>query len=154
MLAEIGHFCLVLALMLAIAQSIAQFIGPGSGDSRFTQVTSSAAIGQALLLIIALAALVASHALSDFSVRNVVENQGSSVLPIYKVLAGWNNYEALLLLAVTIIAAFGSAVAILGGRFFERVRDRMLHIQGIGMTALIAVVIIGFNPFLRVLPLS
>ena len=129
MVAEIGQFALILALSLALAQSIVPLIGTHLGDLKLMNFGSSAAIGQMLFLIVAFAALVASYVMSDFSVLNVAENSNSAMPMIYKVTATWGNHEGSMLLWVLILALFGGAVAIFGDNLPVSLKARALAVQ-------------------------
>ncbi|MBN9020696.1 MAG: hypothetical protein J0H08_01055 [Rhizobiales bacterium] len=76
--AELGHFALILALALALAQSVIPFVGAMRGDTRLMAVAGPAAVTQFLLIGIAFALLVNAYVLSDFSVLNVAENSHSA----------------------------------------------------------------------------
>ena len=99
--AEIGHFALILTLTLALAQSIVPLIGTHLGDLKLMRFGSSAAIGQMVFLTVAFAALIACYVMSDFSVLNVAENSNSAMPLIYKVTATWGNHEGSMLLWVS-----------------------------------------------------
>ena len=52
MIVEIGHFALILALALALVQTIAPLVGAWRGDRALMGVASSAAIGQFALIVV------------------------------------------------------------------------------------------------------
>jgi cytochrome c-type biogenesis protein CcmF len=60
MTVELGHFALVLALALALVQSIAPLIGARLGDSRLMAVGEPAALAGLALVAISFAALIAA----------------------------------------------------------------------------------------------
>jgi len=62
--AEIGHFALILTLILALAQSIVPLIGTHLGDEKLMRFASSAAIGQMVFLTFAFGALTACYVMS------------------------------------------------------------------------------------------
>jgi cytochrome c-type biogenesis protein CcmF len=150
--AEIGHFALILTLTLALAQSIAPLIGTHFGDLNLMRFGSSAAIGQMVFLTAAFAALMASYVMSDFSVLNVAENSNSMMPLIYKVTATWGNHEGSMLLWVLILALFGGAVAIFGGNLPAPLKARALAVQGMLGTGFLAFILFTSNPFTRLDP--
>jgi cytochrome c-type biogenesis protein CcmF len=85
MIVEIGHFALVLALAVALIQTVVPFWGARVGDDGLMSVGRNAALIQLMLIAIAFAALVNAHLTSDFSVLNVAENSHSAVPAIYKI---------------------------------------------------------------------
>jgi cytochrome c-type biogenesis protein CcmF len=150
--AEIGHFALILTLTLAVAQSIVPLIGTHLGDLKLMRFGSSAAIGQTVFLTVAFAALIACYVTSDFSVLNVAENSNSAMPLIYKVTASWGNHEGSMLLWVTILALFGAAVGIFGGNLPAPLKARALAVQGMVGTGFLAFILFTSNPFARLDP--
>jgi cytochrome c-type biogenesis protein CcmF len=150
--AEIGHFALILTLTLAIAQSIVPLIGTHLGDLKLMRFGSSAAIGQMIFLIFAFAALIACYVMSDFSVLNVAENSNSAMPLIYKVTATWGNHEGSMLLWVSILALFGAAVAIFGDNLPAPLKARALAIQGMLGSGFLTFILFTSNPFTRLDP--
>jgi cytochrome c-type biogenesis protein CcmF len=150
--AEIGHFALILTLTLALAQSIVPLIGTRVGDLKLMRFASSAAIGQMVFLVTAFASLIACYVTSDFSVLNVAENSNSAMPLIYKVSATWGNHEGSMLLWVLILAIFGAAVAIFGGNLPAPLKARALAVQGMIGTGFLAFILFTSNPFIRLNP--
>ncbi|WP_088346142.1 MULTISPECIES: heme lyase CcmF/NrfE family subunit [Rhodomicrobium] len=152
MVAETGHFALILTLTLALAQSVVPLIGTRLGDLQLMRFASSAAIGQMVFLTAAFAALIGCYVMSDFSVLNVAENSNSAMPLIYKVTAAWGNHEGSMLLWVLILAIFGAAVAIFGGNLPAPLKARALAVQGTVGTGFLAFILFTSNPFIRLFP--
>ena len=93
MIAELGHYALVLALGLALAQASVPMLGARSNDSVLMGIGSSTAIAQFAFVAIAFAALMGCYVRSDFSVMNVFENSHSAKPLIYKITGVWGNHE-------------------------------------------------------------
>ena len=74
MIAEAGHYALVLALALALIQSTVPIAGARWGDVALMNVARSTALAQLLFVAFSFTALVMLHVTSDFSVVNVFEN--------------------------------------------------------------------------------
>ena len=77
MIVEIGHFAMILALCVAVAQSIVPMIGAARNDRAWMAVASPTATAQLGLLTISFLALTYAYVTSDFSVKNVAENSNS-----------------------------------------------------------------------------
>jgi cytochrome c-type biogenesis protein CcmF len=152
MIVEAGHFALILALALALAQTAIPFWGARSGDSSLMGVGVSAAIGQFVFVGIAFAALAAAHLDSDFSVLNVAENSHSQMPTIYKFSGIWGNHEGSMLLWSLILATFGALVAITGRALPERLRADALAVQGLIGAAFLTFILATSNPFERLVP--
>jgi cytochrome c-type biogenesis protein CcmF len=74
MIIELGHFCLILALFVAIVQSSVPFLGAQRRHLGWMAVGRSCAIAVFLLIALSMAALMHAYVTSDFSVINVIEN--------------------------------------------------------------------------------
>ena len=115
MIAEIGHFCLVMALIVAVVQASLPLVGASRGIASWMGLGSWAAMAQFTLIAIAFLALTHAYVTSDFSVANVYENSHSLKPMLYKVSGVWGNHEGSLMLWVLILALFGLAVVFFGG---------------------------------------
>ena len=78
MLVELGHFALILALLLAAAQAFFGIAGPALGRERWLAVVQTAAVGQFVFVALAVGVLINAFVQFDFSVRYVAENSNSS----------------------------------------------------------------------------
>ena len=76
MIAELGHFALVLAFLLALVQSTLPLVGAARNDVRLMGLARPAAEGQMLFIGLAFAALIHAFVTSDFSVALVAHNSG------------------------------------------------------------------------------
>ena len=150
MIAEIGHFALILAVGIAIVQGIIPFWGAQSGDGRLMAVARPAAVTQFLLVGVAFAALTQAYITSDFSVLNVVQNSHTDKPLLFKITGVWGNHEGSMLLWVLILALFGAAVAVFGNNLPERLKANVLSVQGWISIAFLLFILLTSNPFERV----
>ncbi|HWP25106.1 MAG TPA: heme lyase CcmF/NrfE family subunit [Xanthobacteraceae bacterium] len=149
MIAEIGHFALVLALTLAIVQSVVPLIGARLRDGALLHVSGFAAFAQLLFVALAFTALTACYVNSDFSVINVAENSHSDMPLIYRFTSVWGNHEGSMLLWVLILALFGALVAGFGGGIPATLRATVLAVQSWIAAAFYVFILGTSNPFLR-----
>ncbi len=152
MIAELGHFALVLAFMLSIAQSVAPMIGAHIREPRLMEFGGAAANGQTIFIAIAFAALTNAYVTSDFSLLNVAENSNTAKPMLYKVTGVWGNHEGSMLLWVLILALFGSAVAVYGRNLPATLKARVLAVQGMIGAGFLAFILFTSNPFWRIFP--
>ncbi|TDQ83142.1 cytochrome c-type biogenesis protein CcmF [Dongia mobilis] len=152
MIIEIGHFALVLALVLALAQAILPLVGAQRGIRSWMLLAKPAAIGQFAFLLVAFLALVHAFVVSDFSVVIVYLNSHSSMPLLYKISGTWGNHEGSLLLWVTILAFFGALVAVFGENLPPRLKARTLSVQAMISIAFILFTLFTSNPFARISP--
>ncbi len=152
MISEIGHFALILALMLSVAQMLLPFWGLKANDRALTATAEPAALGVFLLVLLAFAALSWAYATSDFSLQNVVENSHSLKPFIYKITGVWGNHEGSMLLWVLILALFGAMVALSRNSLPDRLRAGTLSAQGAVTIAFLLFLLLASNPFRRMNP--
>ena len=150
MIAESGHYALVLAFGLALIQSTVPILGARWGEFSLMNVARSTAVAQLVFVVASFAALVALHVSSDFSVVNVVENSHSMKPLIYKITGVWGNHEGSMLLWVTILALFGGMVAIFGNNLPISLRAHVLAVQAWIASAFYLFILMTSNPFLRI----
>ena len=150
MIAESGHYALVLAFGLALIQSTVPILGARWRDFSLMNVARSTAVAQLIFVAASFAALIALHVSSDFSVINVVENSHSMKPLIYKITGVWGNHEGSMLLWVTILALFGGLVAIFGNNLPISLRAHALAVQAWIASAFYLFILMTSNPFLRI----
>ena len=152
MIAEIGHFALILALAVALAQMTVPMWGAHVRDVRLMAIGDSAAVVQFLLLIVSFLALSHAFVTSDFSVLNVASNSHSEKPLIYRISGTWGNHEGSMLLWVLILGLFGAAVAVFGRHLPATLRANVLGVQASIAVAFLLFMLFTSNPFERVDP--
>ena len=149
MIAELGHFTLILALAIALVQGTLPLVGAQKGWTSWMALAPAAATLQFICIAISFAALTHAFVTSDFSLKLVYENSHTLKPMLYKVSGVWGNHEGSMLLWVLILALFGGAAAWFGGALPDRLRARVLAVQGLIGVAFLAFIIFTSNPFLR-----
>jgi cytochrome c-type biogenesis protein CcmF len=149
MIVELGHFALILALMVALVQSTLPLWGAQVGDRRLMALADPAALIQLVLVAGSFAALTWAFVVSDFSLALVVGNSHTEKPLIYKISGVWGNHEGSLLLWVLILALYGAAVALWGGNLPVRLKARVLAVQGMVGVAFLLFMLLTSNPFWR-----
>jgi cytochrome c-type biogenesis protein CcmF len=149
MIAEAGHYALVLALALALIQMIVPAVGVRLRDGALMEVGRSAAVAQFAFVALAFVALTTLYVTSDFSVANVFENSHSMKPLLYKITGVWGNHEGSMLLWVAILTLFGALVALFGGNLAPTLRAHVLAVQGCIAAAFLLFILWTSNPFLR-----
>jgi len=152
MLNEIGLYALIVALLVAVAQSSVPLWGAAKRKPRLMAFAASAAVGQLLLVGAAFLCLVAAFATSDFSVRVVAANSHTLKPLFYKISATWGQHEGSMLLWVLVLSLFGAAVAVFGNNLPATLKARVLAVQGMIGAAFLAFLIFTSSPFARLDP--
>jgi cytochrome c-type biogenesis protein CcmF len=149
-IAESGHYALVLALGLALVQATVPIFGARKRDPVLMALGGPVALAQFACVAIAFAALIGCYVRSDFSVVNVFENSHSAKPLIYKITGVWGNHEGSMLLWVFILALFGALVAAFGRNLPIRLKAGVLGVQAWIAVAFELFILITSNPFLRI----
>ena len=152
MIAELGHFALVLAFAVALVQMIAPMIGAHRRDAGLMGVAHMAALVQFALIAFAFGVLVHGFVVSDFSLSLVAENSHSTKPMIYKISGVWGNHEGSMVLWVLILSLYGALVALFGGNLPDALRARVLAVQASIGVAFLGFILFTSNPFLRLDP--
>ncbi|TAD88041.1 MAG: heme lyase CcmF/NrfE family subunit [Alphaproteobacteria bacterium] len=152
MIAELGHYALILALFVAVVQSMLPLMGAARRDATLMAVAPSAANAQLLCCGIAFAALTYAYVTSDFSVANVYQNSHTDKPMLYKVSGVWGNHEGSLILWVVTMALFGAAVGWFGAALTPSLRARVIGVQGLVAIGFLLFILFTSNPFERLSP--
>ena len=152
MIVEIGHFAMILALAMALAQSALPLIGAQTGNSAWMSLARPSARGQFLFVAIAYGCLTAAFINNDFSVL-LAANHSNSTLPlIYRITAVWGNHEGSILLWSLILAGWTLAVSIFSRQLDDRTVARVLGVMGLISVGFLLFTLMTSNPFERLLP--
>jgi cytochrome c-type biogenesis protein CcmF len=149
-IAELGHYALVLALVMALIQACVPPIGARTNDPVLMAVAGPTAVAQFCFVAVAFGALAICYVRSDFSVVNVFENSHSAKPLIYKITGVWGNHEGSMLLWVLILSLFGALVALFSGNLPARLRANVLGVQSFIAVAFYLFILATSNPFLRI----
>ncbi|MFV2091752.1 MAG: heme lyase CcmF/NrfE family subunit [Hyphomicrobiales bacterium] len=152
MFVEFGHYALVLAMLVALVQSIVPMIGAARGHARWMAMAGPVALAQFALIAIAFAVLTYSYIVSDFSVLNVASNSHSDKPLFFKISGVWGNHEGSLLLWALLLAMFGFATVLFGRNLPHRLLARVMSVQGMIGFGFLAFILFTSNPFLRLFP--
>jgi len=152
MIPELGHFALILALLLAGAQAFFGIAGAARGDARWQAAVRPAVAGQFVLISTAIGALVYAFVSFDFSVAYVENNSNSALPTFYRVAALWGAHEGSLLLWVWILSLWTLAVAMASRNLPVTLASRVLGVLGFVSFGFLIFTLATSNPFERILP--
>jgi cytochrome c-type biogenesis protein CcmF len=152
MLPELGHFALILALLLALVQAFFGIAGAHLRRDRWLAAVGPAVAGQFVMVATAIGCLVTAFVSHDFSVRYVAENSNSALPLFYRVTALWGAHEGSLLLWIFLLACWTLAVAVGAARLPPRFAARVLGVLGVVSGGFLLFTLATSNPFLRLIP--
>jgi cytochrome c-type biogenesis protein CcmF len=149
-IAELGHYALMLALGLAVIQATMPIIGARSEDPTLISVAAPVALAQFFFVALSFGALAICYVTSDFSVLNVYENSNSAMPLLYRFTSIWGNHEGSMMLWVSILALFGALVAAFGNNLPAKLKANALAVQAWIAAAFELFILTTSNPFLRI----
>src|SRR5919202_5186964 len=152
MIPEIGHFALILALLLALTQAVLPLVGAARGNRVWMAVAVPAAQAQFIFVVVAFGCLAYSFITNDFSVLNVATNS-NSLLPLnYRFAATWGSHEGSLLLWTLMLNVWTVAVTLFSSRLPREMLARVLGVMGTVSVGFLLFMLTTSNPFERLIP--
>jgi cytochrome c-type biogenesis protein CcmF len=152
MLVELGHYALILALMLAAAQAFFGLAGPALQRERWLAAVPSAACGQFVFIALAVGVLVHAFVSNDFSVRYVAENSNSALPLFYRVTAMWGAHEGSMLLWILVLSLWTIALVANSRQLPPLFAARALGVLGLISCCFLLFTLATSNPFTRLIP--
>lgn len=152
MIPELGHFSLVICLLLAFIQVVIPITGAQTGNLSFMSIARSTARVQFVLVVFAFGCLVYSFLTNDFSVRYVAMTS-SRLLPVqYKIAAVWGGHEGSILLWLLMLTFWMTAVSIFSRHLPHATLARILGVMGFISLGFLLFILLTSNPFDRLIP--
>ena len=152
MTVELGHIALIIALCLAIVQTIVPLAGSYTGHRSWMQLGKSLAMGQFVFMGLSFACLAMAFLQDDFSVAYVANNSNTLLPDRFKFSAVWGAHEGSLLLWALILAGWSAAVAVFSRQVPLIFSARVLSVLGFISVGFVLFLLLTSNPFERILP--
>jgi len=152
MIPEIGHFALILALGVALVQTVVPVVGAARGYGNWIAVARPATCAQLVMVVIAYACLTYAFITHDFSVAYVANNSHLELPLIYRISAVWGGHEGSLLLWLLMLSGWSGAVALFSRSIPEAMVARVLGVMGFVGVGFLLFTLLTSNPFERLLP--
>jgi cytochrome c-type biogenesis protein CcmF len=152
MIPELGHFALILALIVNVVQGTLPLFGAQRNNEQWIALARPAAQAQFLLIAIAFGCLAYAFMTNDFSVAYVAHHSNTHLPDLYRFSAVWGGHEGSLLLWILMLAGWGLAVAAFSRQLPDAMVARVLGVLGLVTVGLLAFVLFTSNPFDRLFP--
>ncbi|MBY6198783.1 heme lyase CcmF/NrfE family subunit [Vibrio hangzhouensis] len=152
MIAEIGHFALILSLSLSVLLSILPLIGASKNSTMLMNTARPLSWGMFIMLLLSFLILEWAFYVNDFTLQYVANNSNTQLPWYYRLTAVWGAHEGSLLLWVLIQAAWTVAVASFSRGMPQESVARVLAVMGMITVGFLLFIIVTSNPFLRTLP--
>lgn len=153
MMVELGHFALIISLVMAVLLSVLPLLGAVKHHNVLMNSARPLSWGLFLMLAFSFGVLVWAFYSNDFTVSYVANNSNSQLPWYYRITAVWGAHEGSLLLWVLIQAGWTLAVAVLSRGMSQESVARVLAVMGMISVGFLLFIIVTSNPFLRTLPL-
>ncbi|KUJ79217.1 heme lyase CcmF/NrfE family subunit [Microbulbifer flavimaris] len=152
MIAELGHFSLLIGLLLSLTLVAVPMAGSYTARPLWMAAGRPLALGVLAFTAVAYVCLTVAFIQSDFTVAYVAHNS-NSILPLhYKITAVWGGHEGSILLWLLIQAGWAAAVALFSRQLPAELVARVLSVLGVVLVGFFLFILLTSNPFDRLLP--
>ena len=152
MIAELGHFSLILALTTGTLLAVLPLAGTSKGIFTWMAFARPAALAQFMLIGISYLCLTWAFISNDFSIAYVANNSNSYLPLLYKISGVWGGHEGSLLLWMFILAGWTAAVAVFSKSIPASLSSRVLGVMGLIAVGFLLFTLFTSNPFERLFP--
>ncbi len=149
MIAELGLFSLLLALVFAFLLAVIPTLGLWRHKPDWVAAAPFYACGQFIFVSLSYCCLAGCFLNDDFSVAYVLGNSSISLPWLYKLCAVWGGHEGSMLLWVAILSLWMLAVSVFSSALDNTMRARVLVILGWLSVGFILFLLTTSNPFAR-----
>jgi cytochrome c-type biogenesis protein CcmF len=149
MIAEIGLFSLIVALLFASLLAVIPTLGLWRSKPDWISAAPLYASGQFIFVAFAYCCLTLCFLRDDFSVVYVLTNSSVSLPWFYKLCAVWGGHEGSMLLWVAILSLWMLAVSFFSSALDKAMRARVLVVLGWLSIGFILFLLTTSNPFTR-----
>lgn len=152
MIVELGHFSLLLALMLSMLLAVYPMWGAQTNNATLMATAKPLAVGVFLFTAVSYVCLTYAFVVNDFSLLYVASNSNSKLPVYYRITAVWGGHEGSFLLWLLMSSIWTLAVAIFSRGIPQPMVSRVLSVLGLIAIGFYLYVLIASNPFERLLP--
>ena len=149
MIAELGIFSLILALLFSVMLVVVPSLGVGFNKPDWCATARIYVVGQFIFVAMAYCCLTGCFLQDDFTVSYVLTNSSRMLPWFYKLCAVWGGHEGSMLLWVAILSLWMLAVNFLSQGLAEAIKIRVLIVLGALSIGFILFLLTTSNPFSR-----
>ncbi len=153
MVVELGHFALIVALVLSLLGGILPLWGTLQQKSAWVNLILPSSLGVGGLILFAFWVLGFAFVTNDFSVLYVANNSGRDLPLFYKIAALWGGHEGSLLLWVVLLSLWMNAFLLSSSKLPPLFRCRVLAVLLLLHFGFLLFILATSNPFLRIVPM-
>ena len=149
MIPELGHFALILALLVAAALGVLSVAGGQNGRADWMALARPGAQALWLLTSFSILCLAYSFYTNDFSVLYVSQHSNTQLPTMYRIAAVWGGHEGSLLLWLVMLCSWMMAVSIFSSQLPDVMVARVLGVLGLIAVGFLLFMLLTSNPFER-----
>jgi len=149
MIPEIGHFSLILAMLVALITGVLSIAGGQRGRADWMALARPGAQALWLLTALAFACLTYAFLTNDFSVSYVAEHSNTKLPSIYRLAAVWGGHEGSLLLWLVMLCSWMMAISLFSRQLPDEMVSRVLGVMALIAFGFLVFMLFTSNPFLR-----
>lgn len=152
MLGELGTFCLVLAMCVALAQSILPMAGTVRNRQSWMMFGRTAAYVQWALVVASYGILTYAFYINDFSIEYVARTSNLDQPLMYRLSGVWGGHEGSLLLWILMLSSWAALVAKFSKGIPRDMVARVMSVLGFISVGFMLFTLVTSNPFSRLFP--
>ncbi len=152
MLGELGTFCLVLAMCVALAQSILPIAGTVRNRQSWMMFGRTAAYVQWALVVASYGILTYAFYINDFSIEYVARTSNLDQPLMYRLSGVWGGHEGSLLLWILMLSSWAALVAKFSKGIPRDMVARVMSVLGFISVGFMLFTLVTSNPFTRLFP--
>jgi cytochrome c-type biogenesis protein CcmF len=149
MIPEIGHFSLILALLVALVVGTLSVVGGQTGRGDWMALARPGAQVLWLLTAFSFCCLTYAFFTNDFSVSYVAQHSNSRLPGMYRIAGVWGGHEGSLLLWLMMLVTWMLAVSLFSRQLPDPMVSRVLGVLALVAVGFMLFMLLTSNPFLR-----
>ena len=149
MIPEIGHFSLILALLVALVLGVLSIAGGQRGRADWMALARPGAQALWLLAAFSFGCLTYAFFTNDFSVSYVAQHSNTKLPDIYRIAAVWGGHEGSLLLWLVMLCSWMMAISLFSRQLPDVMVSRVLGVMALIAAGFLMFMLFTSNPFLR-----
>ena len=149
MIPELGHFALIMALVMSLIQASLPVIGAAKGIDSWMDIAKPVARLQLFFMLLSFAALIYAFVVHDFSVAYVANNSNTALPLVFRISAVWGAHEGSLLLWGLVLSLWTGAVTVYSRSIPKDMLARVISVMGMISVGFILFMLLTSNPFDR-----
>jgi cytochrome c-type biogenesis protein CcmF len=151
MIPELGHFSLMLALLVASVLGVLSIAGGQRGRADWMALARPGAQVLWLLTGFSFLCLAYSFYTNDFSVMYVAQHSNTQLPDIYRIAAVWGGHEGSLLLWLVMLCTWMMAISLFSRQLPDVMVSRVLGVMALIAVGFMLFMLITSSPFERLI---